>query len=152
MELTPLLAEEVKAAGRAVDPLWIRGGFPDSFLARGDDASYQWRLAFIRTYLERDIPTLGPRVPAETLRRFWTMLSHAQGTLLNHSTLASSLGISGQTITRYAIVTEVTSSDAESGAIYSKGKSICEYFDDAKLHDVFAKYEKLAKITSSSNR
>jgi uncharacterized protein len=101
MELTPLLAEEVKAAGRAVDPLWIRGGFPDSFLARGDDASYQWRLAFIRTYLERDIPTLGPRVPAETLRRFWTMLSHAQGTLLNHSTLASSLGISGQTITRY---------------------------------------------------
>ena len=101
MELTPLLAEEVKAAGRTVDPLWIRGGFPDSFLARGDDASYQWRLAFIRTYLERDIPTLGPRVPAETLRRFWTMLSHAQGTLLNHSTLASSLGISGQTITRY---------------------------------------------------
>jgi predicted AAA+ superfamily ATPase len=101
MELTPLLAEEVKAAGRAVDPLWIRGGFPDSFLARGDDASYQWRLAFIRTYLERDIPTLGPRVPAETLRRFWTMLSHAQGALLNHSTLAGSLGISGQTITRY---------------------------------------------------
>ena len=101
LELSPLLAEEVKAAGRAVDPLWIRGGFPDSFLARGDDASYQWRLAFIRTYLERDIPNLGPRVPAETLRRFWTMLSHAQGTLLNHSTLASSLGISGQTITRY---------------------------------------------------
>jgi len=101
LELTPLLAEEVKAAGRAIDPLWVRGGFPDSFLARGDDASYQWRLAFIRTYLERDIPTLGPRVPAETLRRFWTMLSHAQGTLLNHSTLAGSLGISGQTITRY---------------------------------------------------
>ncbi len=101
MELTPLLAEEVKSAGRAVDPLWIRGGFPDSFLARGGEASYQWRLAFIRTYLERDIPTLGPRVPAETLRRFWTMLSHAQGTLLNHAALASSLGISGQTITRY---------------------------------------------------
>ena len=101
LELPPLLAGEVKAAGRTVDPLWIRGGFPDSFLARGDDASYQWRVAFIRTYLERDIPTLGPRVPAETLRRFWTMLSHAQGSLLNHSTLAGSLGISGQTITRY---------------------------------------------------
>ncbi len=101
LELTPLLAEEVHAAGRKVDPLWIRGGFPDSFLARSEDASYQWRLSFIRTYLERDIPALGPRVPAETLRRFWTMLSHAQGTLLNHSTLANSLGISGQTITRY---------------------------------------------------
>ena len=101
LELTPLLAEEVHAAGRKVDPLWIRGGFPDSFLARREDASYQWRLSFIRTYLERDIPALGPRVPAETLRRFWTMLSHAQGTLLNHSALANSLGISGQTITRY---------------------------------------------------
>lgn len=101
LELTPLLAEEVLAAGRKVDPLWIRGGFPDSFLARSEEVSYQWRQAFIRTYLERDIPSLGPRVPAETLRRFWTMLSHAQGTLLNHSTLASSLGISGQTITRY---------------------------------------------------
>jgi predicted AAA+ superfamily ATPase len=101
LELTPLLAEEVQAAGRKVDPLWIRGGFPDSFLAPDDDASFQWRLSFIRTYLERDIPALGPRVPAETLRRFWTMLAHAQGTLLNHSVLASSLGISGQTITRY---------------------------------------------------
>ena len=98
LELTPLLAEEVQAK---LDPLWIRGGFPDSFLAPSEDASFQWRLSFIRTYLERDIPTLGPRVPAETLRRFWTMLSHAQGTLLNHSVLAGSLGISGQTITRY---------------------------------------------------
>ena len=101
LELTPLLAEEVQAAGRKVDPLWIRGGFPDSFLARNDDASFEWRLSFIRTYLERDIPNLGPRLPAETLRRFWTMLSHAQGTLLNHSMLGSSLGVSGQTITRY---------------------------------------------------
>ena len=101
LELTPLLAEEVQAAGLKVDPLWIRGGFPDSFLARNEATSYQWRLSFIRTYLERDIPALGPRVPAETLRRFWTMLSHAQGTLLNHATLAGSLGVSGQTITRY---------------------------------------------------
>ncbi|MFA7345944.1 MAG: ATP-binding protein [Terrimicrobiaceae bacterium] len=101
LELTPLLAEEVHAAGHAVDPLWIRGGFPDSFLAPDEEASYQWRLSFIRSYLERDIPALGPRVPAETLRRFWTMLGHGQGTLINHSILAGSLGISGQTITRY---------------------------------------------------
>ncbi len=101
LELTPLLAEEVHAVGRKVDPLWIRGGFPDSFLAPDEDVSFQWRLSFIRTYLERDIPALGPRLPAETLRRFWTMLANAQGALLNHSVLAGSLGISGQTITRY---------------------------------------------------
>jgi predicted AAA+ superfamily ATPase len=101
VELTPLLAEEVRATGRATDPLWIRGGFPDSFLAADDAASFQWRSSFIRTYLERDIPALGPRMPTETLRRFWTMLANAQGTPLNHSVLAGSLGISGQTVTRY---------------------------------------------------
>ncbi len=101
LELMPLWAEEVQAAGYAIDPLWIRGGFPDSFLAADDRTSFEWRLAFIRTYLEREIPSLGPRLPAETLRRFWTMLSHGQGTLLNHAMLAGSLGVSGQTITRY---------------------------------------------------
>jgi predicted AAA+ superfamily ATPase len=101
LELTLLLAKEVQAAGQPLDRLWIRGGFPDSYLAADEDHSYQWRLSFIKTYLERDIPTLGPRVPAETLRRFWTMLSHAQGALMNHTILAGSLGVSGQTITRY---------------------------------------------------
>ncbi len=101
LELTPLLAAEVQAAGRSVDALWTRGGFPDSYLAADGSASYQWRLSFVRTYLERDIPALGPRIPAETLRRFWTMLAHAQGTLLNHSVLAGSPGISGQTVARY---------------------------------------------------
>lgn len=102
LELTPFTAAEIEALGTpAVDRLWVRGGFPDSFLAADDAASFQWRLAFIQTYLERDIPALGPRVPAETLRRFWQMLAHNQGQMLNAARLAASLGVSGQTVARY---------------------------------------------------
>lgn len=84
-----------------MDLLWIRGGFPDSYLAANDPESLAWRKDFIRTYLERDIPQFGPRIPAETLERFWTMLAHNQGGLLNASNLASALSVSAQTITRY---------------------------------------------------
>ena len=83
------------------DSLWLRGGFPDSFTARNDAASARWRLNFVGTYLERDIPQFGVRVPAETLRRFWTMLGHRQGGLLNASELARSLDVSVPTVTRY---------------------------------------------------
>ena len=81
--------------------LWLRGGFPDSFLADSDEESFALRTDFIRTYLERDVPTFGPRVPAETLERLWTMLAHNHGTLLNASRLAGSLAVSAQTVTRY---------------------------------------------------
>ena len=84
-----------------VERLWTRGGFPRSFLAPDDAASGLWRRNFIRTYLERDIPILGPRVPAETLSRFWTMLAHSQGGLWNASVLARSLGVDGKTVMRY---------------------------------------------------
>lgn len=84
-----------------MDRLWLRGGFPDSFTARSDAASARWRLAFLRTYLEREIPHLGARIPAATLRRFWTMLAHRQGGLLNASALAQSLGVSAPTVSRY---------------------------------------------------
>jgi len=83
------------------DRLWLRGGFPDSYLAPSDAASMRWRRDMIRTYLERDIPQLGPRIPAETLRRFWTMLAHVQGGLLNASTLARGLGVTGKTVASY---------------------------------------------------
>ena len=76
-ELPPLLLEETGA--KAADTLWLRGGFPSSFTASDDAASLEWRRNFIRTYLERDIPQLGPRIPAETLRRLWIMLAHDQG-------------------------------------------------------------------------
>jgi predicted AAA+ superfamily ATPase len=72
-ELDPFDISEV--GGDAVDALWLRGGFPESYLAASDAASLRWREDFIRTYLEREIPQLGPRIPAETLRRFWMMLA-----------------------------------------------------------------------------
>ena len=98
-ELTPFDLTEVGAD--QIDDLWVRGGFPDSFLARGERGSLRWRRDFIRTYLERDIPELGPRIPAETLRRLWMMLAHNQGGLLNAAQLARSLGVTGATIGRY---------------------------------------------------
>jgi predicted AAA+ superfamily ATPase len=83
------------------DRLWVRGGFPDSYLAGDDAESLALRKDFIRTYLERDVPQFGPRIPAETLDRLWTMLAHNQGQLLNASRLAMSLSISTTTVTRY---------------------------------------------------
>ncbi|MCX6217556.1 ATP-binding protein [Spirosoma sp.] len=83
------------------DKLWLRGGFPDSFLAQQDTSSLRWRLNFISTYLERDVPQLGPRIPAVTLRRLWTMLAHNQGGQLNITKLGGNLDISGPTAKRY---------------------------------------------------
>ncbi len=81
--------------------LWLRGGFPGSYLAPDDVISWQWRGNFIATYLERDIPQLGPRLPAERMQRLWRMLAHGQGELLNISRLAASLGVSGHTVRHY---------------------------------------------------
>ena len=81
--------------------LWVRGGFPLSYLAKTDAASLRWRDAFITSYLERDIPALGLRIPAAMLRRLWTMLAHHQGQMLNQSQLAGALAVSGQTVARY---------------------------------------------------
>ena len=99
LELAGLSVLEVNRSH--IESLWIRGGFPDSFLAASDQASALWRENFIRTYLERDVPQLGPRIPAETLRRFWVMLAHHQGSLLNAAELGRSLGVDGKTIARY---------------------------------------------------
>ncbi|HEX6019929.1 MAG TPA: DUF4143 domain-containing protein [Burkholderiaceae bacterium] len=99
LELQPLAVTEVPI-GQA-RKLWLRGGFPESFDARSDEASLRWRQQFIATYLERDIPQLGPRIPAESLRRLWTMLAHEQSQLVNAAKLASSLAVSGQTVARY---------------------------------------------------
>jgi hypothetical protein len=92
-------ARDVGAA--AVRRLWLRGGLPPSYTARGDDASFQWREQYVSTFLERDIPQLGIGIPAATLRRFWTMLSHYHGQVLNFSELGRSFGISDMTVRRY---------------------------------------------------
>ena len=99
LELNGLSLDET--GSDSINMLWLRGGFPDSYLAKTDKRSMSWRENFIRTYLERDVPALGPRIPAETLRRFWTMLSHNQGGLLNAAALARGLAVDGKTIVRY---------------------------------------------------
>lgn len=104
VELPALQASEVfgtQASVADLNALWVRGGFPLSWLASSDADSMTWREVFITTYLEKDIPALGPRIPATTLRRLWTMLAHHQGELLDQSKLASALAISGQTVSRY---------------------------------------------------
>jgi hypothetical protein len=83
------------------DDLWLRGGFPRSFLASDDSASMVWRQDFVRTFLERDIPQLGITIPAETLRRFWTMVAHYHGQVWNAAEFARALGASEVTARRY---------------------------------------------------
>lgn len=101
-ELTGLTTSEInKPTQIGFDSLWLRGGFPDSFLAKTDESSLRWRLNFISTYLERDVPQLGPRIPATLLRNLWTMLAHSQGGILNVAKLASNLDTAAPTIKRY---------------------------------------------------
>ena len=99
LELGPLRLAEVGDA--RTHSLWLRGGFPDSFLARSASASMDWRDSFIRTFLERDIPALGLRLPAAQLRRFWQMVAHRHGQLWNASELATGLDLSAPTVRRY---------------------------------------------------
>jgi uncharacterized protein len=100
-ELAPIDVTEIGADTGGPDRLWLRGGFPPSFLANDDADSFNWRRDFLRTYLTRDIPAFEPRVPAETIRRLWTMLAHSQGTALNASRLAASLSVSAPSVSRY---------------------------------------------------
>ena len=88
--------------------LWLRGGFPRSWLADSDEASFEWRKGFIRTFLERDIPQLGITIPAPALSKFWTMIAHYHGQVWNGSVLARSLGISDKTVKRYLEILEGT--------------------------------------------
>jgi predicted AAA+ superfamily ATPase len=102
IELFPVDALEYTGNKQeSLHTLWLRGGLPESLLAKSDKNSMEWRLDFIKTYLERDVPQLGPRIPAETLERFWTMLAHNQGTVLSAAKLARNLDVSGVTIARY---------------------------------------------------
>jgi len=99
LELTPFTVLETPAISN--DDLWVRGGFPESLLAANAARSLRWRQDFIRTYLERDIPQFGPRIAAETLRRFWGMLAHHQGGLLNTAQFARNLGVDAKTAASY---------------------------------------------------
>ena len=93
VDLPPLQPDEVAASGGDTDMLWLRGGFPESYLAASDDRSLQWRLDFIRTYLERDVRQFGLQVGAEPLELFWRMIANDQGELFNGQRYARSLGV-----------------------------------------------------------
>ncbi|MCK4415300.1 MAG: ATP-binding protein [Candidatus Eisenbacteria sp.] len=98
-ELEGFSIEEVSS--RKASQLWLRGGFPRSFLARSARASMEWRREFVGTFLERDIPQLGIRIPAPTMRRFWSMLAHYHGQIWNASEFARSFGVGDTTVRRY---------------------------------------------------
>ena len=103
IELTSFNTLEVSSKNniQTVNKLWLRGGFPESYLADTSSLSFNWRENFINTYLQRDIPQFGFRISAEKLRRFWTMLAHHQGQILNASALAGSLEITHKTVKHY---------------------------------------------------
>ena len=109
LELTPFLTSETMVSGDGTArKFWLRGGYPRSFLAASDSASSAWRENFIRTFLEKDIPQLGIRVPAARLKRLWQMCAHFHGQLLNLSKLGDSLGLSYHTIQNYVDLLEQT--------------------------------------------
>jgi len=103
-ELSPLGLAEVGGEGADQGPmnrLWVRGGYPESYLAGDDALSMRWRENFVQTHLERDMPVFGVRVPATTLRRFWTMVAHCHGQTWNASRVAESMGIHHKTARHY---------------------------------------------------
>ncbi|MGD8955079.1 MAG: ATP-binding protein [Desulfobacterales bacterium] len=109
LDLTPFLLPELESGQKeGIRELWLRGGFPRSYLAEDLDISFEWRQDFIRTFLERDVGMLGFRLPPIRLGRFWRMCAHIHGSLLNASKLADSLGVSSHTVRSYIDLLEHT--------------------------------------------
>jgi len=106
LEITPF--SRIEVTDLDMNQLWLRGGYPRSLLSMDDESAFQWREDYIRTFLERDIPQLGFHIPANTLGRFWRMLAHSHGQILNASKLAGSMGVSGHTIRKYIDLLEQT--------------------------------------------
>ncbi len=101
VDMSPLLLSEVHHDFADIQTLWLRGGFPNSFTAPSDDASWLWRDGFVRHFLNTDLPALGINVEPELMRRFWRMVAHLHSQLFNASGIAASLGVSSPTVTRY---------------------------------------------------
>jgi len=107
-ELTPFTLNEVANSKDNFNKLWLRGGYPESYMSNSDKSATVWMQNFIQTHLERDLPVLGIRVPASTLFRFWTMVAHCNGQLWNASRLAESLSVDSKTARRYLDILEDT--------------------------------------------
>lgn len=137
-----------------LDKLWVQGSFPRSFLAENEESSMLWRENYIQTFLERDIPQLGIQIPAGTLRRFWTMLSHFHGQILNYSELARSFGISDTTARRYLEILEGTFMIRTLQPWYiNLGKRIVKnpklYFNDSGIFHYFNSLQSSQEVLSS---
>jgi predicted AAA+ superfamily ATPase len=107
-ELSPFTLDEIGADPQNYIQLWLRGGFPESYLAASDEIAATWVRNFIQTHLERDLPALGVLTPSTTLLRFWTMAAHCTSQLWNASKLAENLGIDSKTARRYLDILEDT--------------------------------------------
>ena len=107
-ELPPLSWQEVGNKPEQLEPLWLRGGYPRSYLSENDETSFGWRNAFTQTFLERDLPQLGIRTPAATMRRFWQMTAHFHGQIWNAQKIAQSMDINSMTSKRYLEILEHT--------------------------------------------
>ena len=101
VDMAPLLLAEVARGFEDIQTLWLRGGFPGSYTAADEAASWAWRESFVRHFLDTDLPALGIRVEPELMRRFWRMAAHLHGQLFNASAIANSLGLSAPTVARY---------------------------------------------------
>lgn len=101
IDMAPLLLPEVAGRFEDIEPLWVRGGFPPSYVAASAENSWQWRQDFVRHFLNVDLPALGIAVDPPSMGRFWRMLAHLHGQLLNASALSRSLGVSSPTISRW---------------------------------------------------
>jgi predicted AAA+ superfamily ATPase len=110
LDLPPFRWDEVKDSSGTLDilDLWLRGGFPDAFLARNDAERHDWHEAYTRTFIERDLPGLGIAISAAQMRRLWTMLAHFNGGVWNASQIAASMGVSYHTVNRYLDILEQT--------------------------------------------
>lgn len=108
LELPPLTLQEVGPTQPNMDMLWLRGGYPRSYLAPGEEESFRWRSAFAQTFLERDLPQFGIRVPAPTLRRFWQMTAHFHGQIWNGQKISQSMDITTPTAKHYLDILENT--------------------------------------------
>ncbi|MCB1155922.1 MAG: ATP-binding protein [Leptospiraceae bacterium] len=134
--------------------LWVRGGFPRAFLADSDDSSFLWRENYIRTFLERDIPQLGIQIPANTIRRFWTMLSHYHSQILNYSEFSRSFGVSDKTVRNYLEILEGTFMVRVLQPWYENiGKRLTKkpklYFTDSGIYHYFSSLQDWNDVISS---
>jgi hypothetical protein len=105
VDLTPFIVKEV-ASISIWSNTWLRGGFPESVLAGNDMDSFDWRLDFIRTFMERDIPNLGFNIPVPVIERLWMLLAHYNGQTVNYHKLAAAVDISIPTLKKYLVILE----------------------------------------------